>query len=230
MSARDVRENGVTRFKPYPAYKGSGVEWLGEIPAHWEVKPFKALLSRNESGVWGDDFADEGVVVLRSTEQTVDGRWRIEDPARRRLTASEACHARLKVGDLLITKSSGSDLHIGKTSIVDESVAALNCCFSNFMQRLRVIPPHQPRLYWHFLNCPVAREQLVFLSSTTTGLGNLNGSLLGALRIPVAPELEQRAIAAFLDRETVKIDALVAKKERLIELLQEKAPPSSRAR
>ena len=214
----------LRRFKRYPEYKDSGVEWLGEIPAHWEVKPFKAVLSRNDSGVWGEDVADEsrGVIVLRSTEQTVDGRWIIENPAKRRLTVREASEAQLDIGDLVVTKSSGSELHIGKTSIVDRCVAALNCCFSNFMQRLRVAQPNRARLFWYLLNCPVAREQLIFLSSTTTGLGNLNGSVLGAIRVPVAPEAEQRAIAAFLDRETARIDAMVAKKERLIELLQEK--------
>lgn len=212
----------VRQFKPYPAYKDSGVEWLGKIPAHWEVKPFKALLSRNDSGVWGEDSDDEGTIVLRSTEQTVDGEWILESPARRRLTSREASEARLEDGDLVVTKSSGSELHIGKTSIVDKSVAALNCCFSNFMQRLRVGRPNHARHFWYLLNCPVAREQLVFLSSTTTGLGNLNGSILGAIRVPVSPGSEQHAIATFLDRETARINALVAKKERLIELLQEK--------
>jgi len=186
------------------------------------VKPFKALLSRNDGGVWGEDFADDGVIVLRSTEQMVDGKWNIENPARRRLTIREASDARLKVGDLVVTKSSGSELHIGKTSIVDQSVAALNCCFSNFMQRLRVARPNLDRHYWYFLNCPVAREQLIFQSSTTTGLGNLNSSILGSIRVPVAPKDEQQAIASFLDRETAKIDKLIEKKERLIELLQEK--------
>ena len=121
-----------------------------------------------------------------------------------------------------MTKSSGSAHHIGKTSIVDEAIAALDCCYSNFMQRLRVSAEHVPQFFWYFMNCPVAREQLVFLSSTTTGLGNLNGSILGAIRISMAPADEQRAIADFLDRETAKIDALVARMERLIELLQEK--------
>src|SRR5437868_211553 len=72
--------SGQRRFRPYPAYKDSGVEWLGEIPADWEVKPLKALLSRNDSGVWGDDFADDGIIVLRSTEQTVEGNWTIDNP------------------------------------------------------------------------------------------------------------------------------------------------------
>ncbi len=90
------------------------------------------------------------------------------------------------------------------------------------MQRLRVAWPNLSRYSWYLLNCPVAREQLVFLSSTTTGLGNLNGSILGSIRVPVAPDDEQQAITAFLDHEIAIIDTLRAKKERLIELLQEK--------
>ena len=210
------------RFRRYPSYKKSGVEWLGGIPAHWEVKPVKAALIRNDSGVWGEDFDDDGTIVLRSTEQTAEGRWRIEEPARRRLSAREAAFAKLYVGDLVVTKSSGSAHHIGKTSVVDARIAALNCCYSNFIQRLRVSAKHVPQFFWYFMNCPAAREQLVFFSSTTTGLGNLNGSILGGIHLPTAPRGEQRAIADFLDRETAKIDALVEKRERLIELLQEK--------
>lgn len=201
--------------------KDSGVEWFGEVPAHWRVQPLKALLRRNDSGVWGDDCDDDCVVVLRSTEQTVDGSWIVENPARRRLTTREVSQARLAVGDLVVTKSSGSELHIGKTSLVDESVAALNCCFSNFMQRLRMAQPNQPRFFWHLLNSPVAREQFVYLSSTTTGLGNLSGSILGAVVVAVAPEAEQRAIAAFLDREIARVDGLAVQVAEAIEHLEE---------
>ena len=67
--------NVALGYRPYPAYKDSGVAWLGEVPGHWEVKRLKSLLVRNDSGVWGDDPVDEGTIVLRSTEQTVDGRW-----------------------------------------------------------------------------------------------------------------------------------------------------------
>jgi len=212
----------LRRLKPYPSYKDSGVEWLGKIPTHWEMKPLKALLTRNDGGVWGEDFDDEGVIVLRSTEQTIEGYWNIQDPARRCLSARAAAAARLACGDLVTTKSSGSQAHLGKTSIVDHEVAALGCCFSNFMQRLRVAAPHVPRFVWYFMNCPVGREQIIFQSSTTTGLGNLNGAILGSLAISTPLSEEQRAIAAFLDRETANIAALIAKNERLIELLQEK--------
>ena len=75
---------------PSPCLKPSGVEWLGEVPEHWGVRPLKTVLDRNDSGVWGDDpDDDEGTVVLRSTEQTVDGGWSIDDPAHRALGARE---------------------------------------------------------------------------------------------------------------------------------------------
>lgn len=76
--------------------------------------------------------------------------------------------------------------------------------------------------YWYLLNSPIAREQFGFFSTTTTGLGNLNGRIIGNLVALLPPLPEQRAIAAFLDRKTAEIDALIAAKERLIALLREK--------
>ena len=89
------------------------------------------------------------------------------------------------------------------------------------MQRLRVSATHVPRFFWYFMNCPVAREQLLFHSSTTTGLGNLNGSILGAIRIPTPPPDDQRAIANFLDRETARIDALNSEIYQAIDQLRQ---------
>ena len=209
-------------WKRYPQYKDSGIEWLGEIPELWEIKRVKTMLSRNDSGVWGDDFDDEGVVVLRSTEQTVGGDWIIIEPAKRRLSVHEYVSAILKEGDLVVTKSSGSSLHIGKTSIVTKEIAALNCCYSNFMQRLRVQPTVDPWFMRHVLNGEIGRKQFDYLSSTTTGLANLNSEIIGNVIASFPSEGEQRAIAAFLGRETERIDTLITKKERQIELLQEK--------
>ena len=207
----------------YPAYRPSGVEWLGEIPAHWETIRLKSVLARSDSGVWGDEPGNhEGTIVLRSTEQTINGGWAISDPAKRELSSREKAHALLAVGDLVVTKSSGSELHIGKTSLVTEDVAQLQACFSNFMQRLRCLPALEPKLTWYVLNSLVGRQQLIFNSSTTTGLANLNRTILGELLTPLPPLPEQLAIATFLDRETARIDVLVAKKERLIQLLREK--------
>jgi type I restriction enzyme S subunit len=210
-------------FRRYPKYKDSGVEWLGEVPEHWEVSRFKQHLERNDGGVWGDEPVGIGdTVVLRSTEQTIDGRWQIDDPASRQLSEAEINAALLSQGDLLLTKSSGSSLHIGKTTLVDANVAAMKCCYSNFMQRLRLRSSCEPKFVWYLLNNPISRLQFDLLSNSTTGLANLNGTVIGQLIMPTAPLSEQHSIAAFLDRETAKIDALIAEQQRLIELLQEK--------
>ena len=207
----------------YPEYRDSGVGWLGAVPSHWAVTRFKWLIDRNDGGVWGDDpDGVEDTVVLRSTEQTADGRWKIEDPAFRKLTGRDRDSALLEVGDLLVTKSSGSALHIGKTTIVDASVAALRPCYSNFMQRLRVSRRLHPRLAWYLLNSDLSRLQLGLLSNSTTGLANLNGAIIGELLLAVQTQAEQEQILAFLDRETARIDALIAEQEKLLALLAEK--------
>lgn len=210
-------------FPRYPAYKDSGVEWLGEVPEHWEVRQFKAVIARNDGGVWGEDPTGEGdTLVLRSTEQTVDGRWQLDDPAHRSLSSSNKAAALLETGDLLVTKSSGSALHIGKTTLVTAEIASLECCYSNFMQRIRVSAAFSPKLAWYVMNNELARRQFDFLSNSTTGLANLNGTMIGQIITPIPTVEEQAAIVTFLDRETAKIDALVAEQEKLIDLLKEK--------
>ena len=213
----------MSHYKPYPAYKDSGVEWLGQVPEHWDVAPFKWHIERNDGGVWGDDPDGDGdTVVLRSTEQTVDGSWKLDDPAVRKLTEAERRSALLVTGDLLVTKSSGSALHIGKTTLVNSEVEALSCCYSNFMQRIRTKATFAPKLTWFVMNNDLARRQFELLSNTTTGLANLNGTMIGQILVAVPPLEEQAAILQNLDRETARIDALVAKKTRFIELLREK--------
>lgn len=207
-------------LKPYPVMKDSGAPWLGEVPEHWEVSRLKGHLVRNDSGVWGDE-ADNGTVVLRSTEQTVDGGWRISNPARIRLSDARREAALLVPGDLVVTKSSGSEAHIGKTSLVSRTEAALECCFSNFMQRLRPDQSTDATFLWRCLNSSVGREQLVFQSTTTTGLGNLNATILGNCRLVFPPLPEQAAIVHFLDHADRRIRRAIRAKQKLIALLDE---------
>lgn len=195
----------IADLRRYPRMKDSGVPWLGDVPEHWEAARLKGHLVRNDSGVWGDDSDPHGTFVLRSTEQTVDGGWRITNPAKIRLPEAQSEIALLRTGDLVVTKSSGSSAHIGKTSLVSAEVASLRCCFANFMQRLRVDGVTDPSFLWRLLNSPVGREQLVFQSTTTTGLGNLNGTILGNSRFPFPPLAEQAAIVRFLDHADRRI-------------------------
>ena len=206
---------------PYSAYRDSRVEWLGKVPAHWGVARLKSHLIRNDSGVWGDNFSDTGTVVLRSTEQTVSGGWRINNPAKIELSPKDIESALLETGDLVVTKSSGSLVHIGKTSLVTSDVASLECCFSNFMQRLRVDGNTLPVFIWYNLNSRIGREQLIFQSTTTTGLGNLNGTILANCWFSFPPLPEQTAIVRYLDYVDQRVRRFTQAKQKLVALLKE---------
>jgi len=211
----------IADLKPYAEYKESGLPWLGQVPRHWEVSRLKGRLTRNDAGVWSDKFSDNGTTVLRSTEQTVDGGWKLNAPAKILLSASQVASATLAVGDLLVTKSSGSPLHIGKTSLVNSEIADLGCCFSNFMQRLRVNTATDPQFAWRLLNSAIGREQFVFQTTTTTGLGNLNGTILANCWFPFPPLDEQAAIVRFLDWANGRLERAIRAKRKVIALLGE---------
>lgn len=183
----------------------------------------KYKLIDNSGGTWGDE--PNGVhdtVVLRSTDQTLDGGWRISGPAIRAVDPVQARLLRLEEGDILVTKSSGSEHHIGKASLVTREVAQCEAVFSNFNQRLRLSRGEEPRFYWYVLNSHMARYHYLVHATSTSGLGNLNADIVGNLRVPHVDLVTQKRIADFLDRETARIDELVEKKERLIGLLREK--------
>lgn len=196
--------------------------WVNSLPAGWEEARLKTRLQRNDGGAWGDD--PDGVadtIVLRSTEQAVDGSWKIAEPALRKLTLSEQNSTLLEVGDLVVTKSSGSELHIGKTSLVTPDVAQLKACYSNFIQRLRVDGRTEARFVHYWMNNALCREQFAYLSNSTSGLANLNAGLIGDALLAFPSKEQQQRIANFLDEQTARIDALIAEKEALLQLLPE---------
>ena len=94
--------------------------------------------------MWGADPAtatpaNEWLGEVPDGSRQSDGGWSIDNPARRVLSSQERRDSVLAAGDLVVTKSSGSDLHIGKASLVTHREAQLEACFSNFMQRLRCL-------------------------------------------------------------------------------------------
>ncbi len=195
---------------------------FSSLPKGWEVRRLKSELLANDGGVWGDDPRGNkrDTIVLRSTEQNVDGTLSVLEPAIRNLSEFERSKAWLQEGDLIVTKSSGSQEHIGKTSIIDKTIADKGCCYSNFLQRLRV--KGNPKYFWYLLNGVITKRQLERMATTTTGLKNLTGKILSNLEFPLPPLPEQEAIVERLDRETGKIDRAIEVKRRQIELLRER--------
>ncbi len=215
------RVRGLGRFKPYPAYKGSGVDWLGEIPARWEVRRLKTIASVQLSNV--DKKSVDGELAVRLCN-SVDVYYNEHVTGRLDFMAATATQDQVRrfslgAGDVLITKDSESWTDIAVPAVVTEDLAEVLCGY-----HLAHIRPeaecHGPFLSRAF-SAVGPRDQFQVMANGITRFG-LGGDAIRIGLFAIPPVSEQRAIAAFLDRETAKIDTLVAKKERLIELLQEK--------
>ena len=212
----------TTKHKPYPAYKPSAIEWLGDVPAHWEVKRLKDSVTDCVGGVWGSEPNELDDLPCVRVADFDRNRLRVymHNPTLRAIAPNDRRRRVLNPDDLLLEKSGGGDLQpVGVVMLYDHD--ALAVC-SNFIARLRIAVEFDP-VFLTFLHSALYAIRLNTRSiKQTTGIQNLDIPAYLRELVFFPPPVEQRAIAAFLDRETAKIDALASKKERLIELLQEK--------
>lgn len=206
---------------PYPAYKDSGIEWLGEIPAHWEMQKLKHVSAVTFSNVDKHSVEGEQPVLLCNYVDVYYNDYITANLEFMKATASaeEIRKFGLKQADIIITKDSESWDDIAVPSFVTEQLDGVVCGYHLALIRPDVDKVDGEYLFRAFSARGVNDQfQVAATGITRYGLGKywLDNSLF-----PIPPLAEQRAIAAFLDRETARLDALVAKKRRLIELLGE---------
>ena len=209
------------RLKSYAAYKDSGVEWLGKIPVHWEIRRLRSTVTSCQNGVWGDEPGGvNDVVCVRVADfNRVTFRVEIEEPTMRAIDTAVVVARGLRPGDLLLEKSGGGENQpVGAVVLFDHEVPAV--C-SNFVARVSVASGHDPR-YQTYLHATLYAQRINTRHiKQSTGIQNLDSSSYLSESVGLPTKAEQRTIANFLDRETARIDELVTKKEQLIELLQE---------
>jgi type I restriction enzyme, S subunit len=202
------------KYQGYEKYKESGVEWLGDIPEHWEVKKLKHI-GKSIIGIIyhpTEVVQGNGVLVLRSSN-IQDRKLCLEDCVF--IDKDIPKNLRLKIGDILICSRNGSRALIGKNITIDEETEGQT--FGAFMTVFRT------ELYSFiskYFNSQVFNGQSgLFLTSTINQLtiGTINNFF-----VALPPIDEQESIAYFLDRKTPQIDALIAKKAALLEKLDEK--------
>jgi type I restriction enzyme S subunit len=203
------------RFKPYPAYKDSGVEWLEQIPEHWEVNRLKYLARLNPESLGEDtDPALEMIYVDIGGVNSL-GRLVEKEPLTFGAAPSRARRV-VREGDVIVStvrtylRAIAAIREPGPGTIVSTGFAVvrpddhLTTTFASYA-----------------LRAPYFVERVV-ANSKGVSFPAINESEMATFELARPPAAEQRAIGAFLDRETAKLDALVAKKERLIKLLQER--------
>lgn len=221
-STQTVPDMGARRFKRYLDYKDSGVEWLGEIPKHWEVKRLRSTVTSCQNGLWGDepDGVHDIACVRVADFDRISFRVDVTDPTFRSIEPNAASARGLRAGDLLLEKSGGGENQpVGAVVMFDHRMPAI--C-SNFIARLTIAKGNDSR-FLTYLNATLYAQRINTRHiKQSTGIQNLDSSSYLCESVGLPPESEQRAIAAFLDRETARIEALVAKKEKFIELLRER--------
>jgi len=208
----------MSKYKRYERYKDSGVEWIGEIPEHWEIKKLKYICS--ESAVYGlnesaENYAEEGVRFIRTTD--IDDKGNLDSNEEGVFLPEEKTKGYiLKTGDLLVSRS-GS---LGTSLYFDENKYG-KCSYAGYLVKFRANSKNHPKFLFYFSKSNIfyIQIQMALVSST---ISNFNGNKYANMILTLSSYNEQKTIANFLDQKTAEIDDLIADKEKLIELLQEK--------
>jgi type I restriction enzyme S subunit len=209
------------RFPAYPTYKPSGVEWLDEVPEHWDVKKL-GYSARLQGGYAfaSDNFDSEGVPVVRMNNL----KRGVLDLSEASCIAPEKCLSSfaLAKGDLLwgMSGSIGETGSLGNFARVRSSdvPAQLNQRVGRFSFVGEISTPN---FLSYVIQTKLFYDQIL-LRATGTAQFNVSSEQVQSVTLPLPPAVEQRLIAAFLDRETGQVDRLVVKKRELIERLREK--------
>ncbi|MGK7938063.1 MAG: restriction endonuclease subunit S [Xenococcaceae cyanobacterium] len=205
------------RYQAYESYKDSGVEWLGDIPEHWQRSVFRyyfdiqlGKMLQNEP----QSENDEEISYLKA----IHVRWdRVEIEELPKMWASPKDREKYYVqnGDLLICEGG----EVGRTSLLNGLTES--CIIQNALHRIR--PSRQSSVeYLNYLMRHIADTEWFDILCNKSTIAHLTSEKLGALSFPLPPLEEQKTITRFLDYKTKQIDALIAKKETLLEKLDEK--------
>lgn len=206
----------------YPEYKDSGVAWLGEVPAHWEVSVLRRIIGSIESGVSvnaTDTPAGAGEFGVLKTSCVYRGEF---DPNENKVVVPEevervACP--VSIGALIVSRMNTPDL-VGAAGLVRGG--ADNLYLPDRLWQVHFKDADAAFVhYW--TKEPSYRAQVQSAcAGTSSSMQNLSQDEFRNFSLPIPPVVEQTAIAAFLHRETAKIDALIAEQEKLLTLLAEK--------
>jgi len=206
----------VTRgLDPNVPMKDSGVEWLGEIPAHWSIVPLKVLLRRCDYGI-SESLAGVGEIKVLTMAHIQDGCIVLPDEGSINAVDQDLV---LKPGDLLFNRTNSREL-VGKVGLFRGS-GEDRVTFASYLVRLTARADVKPEWLNYVLNSSGVLCLARSIALLSVNQANLNPSRYKQIVVPLPEQSEQRVIAAFLDRETERIDALIAKVREAIDHLEE---------
>ena len=195
--------------------KDSGVEWIGEIPSHWEVKKLKHISERIEVGIaesTTDSYSESGIPIIRSTNvdnSTVDTNNLLYI---KESFANKNKSKYLYEGDLITVRTG----NVGRTAVITKELNKSQC-FTMLMTTLRC--KNNPYFYNYYMNSSLVKSYLELIS-WGTAQQNISVAILKELLVVSLTEKEQEEIVKYLDNKVQKIDKNILKIEEQIEFLK----------
>ena len=209
---------GAEGFDPSPRLKPSGVDWLGEIPEHWDLVRLGRLgFFFKGGGGTKEDEIDGGLPCIRYGDLYTQHQFSIRQSRSGIAEASTSKYKRLRYGDLLFAGSGETIEEIGKSAVnLIEGPAYCGGDVIGFRPSVEI----DATFFGYAADCPPAIYQKACMGRGVTVM-HIYSSELKHLLLPLPPTREQKAIAAFLDRQMERIAILNARVETAIERLQE---------
>ena len=216
----------MSRWERYPAYKESGIEWIGEIPAHWEVRRFRHLFKFSKGlNITKENLQDVGIPCVNYGE--IHSKYGFEiDPQRHSLKyvdvkyLQENPQALLKRGDFVFADTSEDIDGAGNFTHLDSDIATF-AGYHTIIARYNGKIKADIRYLAYLLDSEAFRTQI---RKRVKGVKvySITNAILKDTLVWIPPLPEQKAITEFLDKKTEQIDRAIAAKERLIKLLKER--------
>ena len=219
MSTSTTNTRSLRPWKRYLQRRETGTSWLGEIPQHWQVKRLKHICHMNPSKSEIKDFVDDLLVSFLPMEKvSEDGGLDLE--LTRPMGVVWQGFTYFRDGDVLVAKITPC-FENGKGALAQGLANGIGFGTTE-LHVLRATPIIDPQ-FLELLTRQYSFRRLGCMSMTgVAGQQRVSEAFISNFVAGIPPLNEQRRIVAFLGHETPKIDALIAKKERLVELLQEK--------
>ena len=201
----------------YDTYKDSGVQWLGEIPGHWECTSLGRVLCEklqygaSESGDL--EYTNDSMRYIRITDITLDGK--LKKDCCKYLSSEIGKNYPVRKGDVLLARSGAT---VGKAFIYNEDNEA---CYAGYLIKASIQQDKVfPTFFFYFTQTFQYNEwkNRIFIQAT---IQNISAEKYTRMKLCIPPLSEQHSIVSYLDAKCGKIDEWVTKKQKEVEHLQE---------
>ena len=199
--------------------KDSGVEWIGEIPAEWDIIKSSRIIKTTQNGLSRRDLEkSEGQIILKLKNITSDGKIDYSFLNRITLSQNELNTYALTTGDFLFVRVNGSKSLVGKCAIF-EAISEI-VAYNDHIIRVKLSNQCYNRFFlWYLYSC-CGKAEIDLHTSTAAGQYTISGDGLRDITLVFPPIDEQKEIADYLDAKCAEIDRLISKKEQLVKELE----------